>query len=211
MDLRAETTPCLKESLFPPGCTSDPPRPRRRPTQAPGHGQRRARCIHALQASDVESLARGAACGAPRLDPLWVAFRRVERFFFIGSLRRCNARQIVAELTRGPCAAAIRSRNASRGAAGCVSTSRRRRAGWSLRARRLPPAWGCAARRPLRRKRCHRFSTTESLTQKRSAIVPGGSSPLSSTRIIRSRRSEAYGFIPLIMSSMGQTYNCKPL
>jgi hypothetical protein len=51
------------------------------------------------------------------------------------------------------------------------------------------PAWDLAARLPLRRHRCQRFSTNEPRTQKRSAIAYCVSVPASSAVMIRSRRS----------------------
>jgi hypothetical protein len=149
--------------------TIDHPLAGRRPAIAARHRQGRVRLINALQALDVEGLDCLPEGSAQRLDALRVPLRRVERLFFTGSLSRWSSRQIVAALTCGPCAAAIRSRNASRVASGWVSTAWRRKAVWSLRARRLPPAWGFAAPLPLRRNRRHSFSTNERLTQKRSA------------------------------------------
>ncbi len=106
------------------------------------HCQICARLIDESQPREVESLHRFTEFGAQLLDALSVALSRVDRLFFNGSWSRCNSRQMVAGLTRGPLAATTRSRNSESVASGCWSTSRRRSSEWSVSRRRWPPALG---------------------------------------------------------------------
>ena len=162
---------------------------RRGPAIPADHRQVDARCIDAFHTLDIEPLDGLLECGAERLDACRVALRSMERLCLSGSFRRCKARQMVAGLTRGPCAATTRARNAAKVAAGCLATSVRRSSRWSVRVHCRPPAWGFAVLLPLWRHRCQSFSTNEPLTQKRSAIACCVAVLASSAWMIRSRRS----------------------
>jgi hypothetical protein len=97
------------------------PLPWRGPAIPADHRQRGSRCIHKLQAVDVEGLASLQERGAARLDALGGPRRGVEGLFLRGSRRRGKARQLVAGLTRGPWAATMRSRNSASVASGCFA------------------------------------------------------------------------------------------
>jgi hypothetical protein len=152
-------------------------------------GQRGPRCIHELQAVDVEGLDRLPERSAERLDALRVLCRGMKRLFFSGSFRRCKARQLGAVLPRGLWAATSRARQSASVASGCFATALLRNSRWSLREPGRPPAWGFAALLPLRRHRCQSFSTKAVLTQKRSVITRCVAVPASSASMIRARRS----------------------